>query len=72
MATREYIPSVVVVIETDGLQELIDAARQVPVVPVPKPEPRVVIDLTLPTPRREIHIPDALVTQLEDYELYVG
>lgn len=69
MATREYVLSVAVVIETDGLQELIDAARQMPVT---KPEPRVVIDLTLPTPRREIHIPDALVTQLEDYELYVG
>jgi hypothetical protein len=57
------------VIETDGLQELIDAAGRVPIA---KPEPREVVDLTLPIPRREVHIPDALVTQLEDYELYVG
>lgn len=58
----------VAVIETDALSELIDDARHMP---LPKPRGRV-IDLTVPAPRAEIVIPDATITLLEDYELYVG
>lgn len=59
----------VAVIETDALSELIDDARHMP---LPKPRGRRVIDLTVPAPRAEIVIPDATITLLEDYELYVG
>jgi len=55
-------------IETESLQELIDDARKMPVV-VPRPR---VLDLTQPAPRREIRIPEAVVVELEDYELYIG
>jgi hypothetical protein len=54
--------------QTEGLDALIADAQQVPV-QVPRPR---VIDLTVPQPRREIRIPDAMVTELEDYELYIG
>jgi hypothetical protein len=60
-------------IETDALGELnladlIDDAAQIPDGTI---HPQRVIDLTVPAPRREIVIPDATVTLLEDYELYV-
>ena len=56
-------------IETDGLDQLIADARQMP---TPRTADDRVIDLTVPQPRREIRIPEATVTLLEDYELYVG
>ena len=55
-------------IETDTLSDLIDDAKHIP---VPRPRPRV-IDLAVPSPRTEIVIPEATMTMLEDYELYVS
>ena len=57
--------------EWDGLSTMIHDAEQVQLPQRPRvPRPRT-IDLTLPEPRREIVIPEATVTMLEDYELYV-
>jgi hypothetical protein len=57
------------VIETDGLAQLIADASQVP---LPRTEPRLIdLDAAPPAPV-PIRIPDATVTLLEDYELYVG
>jgi len=53
-------------IETAALSDLIDDAKHIPM-----PKPRV-IDLTVPEPRRELVIPAATVTLLEDYELYIS
>jgi len=56
-------------IETEGLAELIADASQVP---RPRTEPRIIdLDAEVPAPA-PIRIPEAMVTLLEDYELYVG
>jgi hypothetical protein len=57
--------------DTETLQTLIEDASRVPLPRRGSPEQPPVIDLNVPTPRREIVIPAATVTMLEDYELYV-
>ena len=61
--------------ETDALAELtladlIADAQQI-TLPAPRTPDRV-IDLTVPAPRTGIVIPEATMTMLEDYELYVS
>jgi hypothetical protein len=67
LATREYIPSLDRMIESDALSAMIADAQQVPVTPPAAPT----IDLTVPKPRADIRIPESTAVLLLDYELYV-
>ena len=62
-------------VETDAMDRMIADARQVPLPRQKQTEDGQRIDLTAAAREaepREIRIPEATMTMLEDYELYVG
>jgi hypothetical protein len=65
---RVYVRIMTELAELDPLATMIDDAHHVRLPRLPRPR---TIDLTVPSPRQEIVIPEATITMLESYELYV-